>query len=66
MHLCDSDSPYAARLAAYGTVATRLSLPSDRRLGDLVASAAPVGSGIGGRSAELDVGGRASSSSGCR
>ncbi|MFK0256250.1 protein kinase family protein [Streptomyces sp. NPDC090445] len=52
-----SDSPYAARLAAYGTVATSLSLLSDRRLGDIVASAPPVGSGIGGRSAELDVDG---------
>ncbi|MFF4582625.1 protein kinase family protein [Streptomyces sp. NPDC001389] len=50
-----SDSRHAARLAAYGTVSTRLALLSDRRLGDLVASACPAGSGIGGRSAELDV-----------
>ncbi|MER7342766.1 protein kinase family protein [Streptomyces sp. NPDC000075] len=49
----------AARPAAYATVATRLSLLSDRRLGDLVASAAPAGSasGMGGRSAELEVDG---------
>lgn len=51
------DSRYAARLAAYGTVATRLSLSSDRRLGDAVSSASAVGSGIGGRSAELDIDG---------
>ena len=47
----------AARLAAYGTVATRLSLLSDRRLRAVVSSASSVGSGIGGRSAELDVDG---------
>ncbi len=52
-----SDPRYAARLATYGTVATRLSLLSDRRLGEFVAAADPFGSGIGGRSAELDVGG---------
>ncbi|MGI5122069.1 protein kinase family protein [Marinactinospora thermotolerans] len=51
------DSTYAARLAAYETVAARLSLSSDRRLGDVVASAAAVGSGIGGRSAEVDIDG---------
>jgi hypothetical protein len=53
-----SDARYAARLAAYGTVATRLSLLSDRRLGEVAAAAAPLGSGIGGRSAELDIDGR--------
>ncbi|TQF06776.1 protein kinase family protein [Kitasatospora acidiphila] len=52
------DSTYAARLAVYGAVGTRLSLLSDRRLGDVVASAAAVGAGIGGRCAELDVDGR--------
>lgn len=52
-----SDSPHAARLAVYGRVGTRLSLLSDRRLGEVVAAAPPVGSGIGGRSAELDVDG---------
>jgi len=51
------DPWYAARLARYGTVATRLSLLSDRRLGEVVAAAAPLGSGIGGRSAELDIDG---------
>ncbi|AJF70248.1 hypothetical protein [Streptomyces vietnamensis] len=49
------DPRHAARLATYGTVATRLSLLSDRRLGEVVAAADPLGSGIGGRSAELDV-----------
>ncbi len=48
---------YAVRLAAYVDVGTRLSLLSDRRLGDLVAAARPLGTGIGGRSAELDVAG---------
>ncbi|MET8099657.1 protein kinase family protein [Streptomyces sp. NPDC005236] len=48
---------HAARLAGYGRVATRLSLLSDRRLGEFVAGAAPLGSGIGGRSAELEVDG---------
>ncbi|MEU1903648.1 protein kinase family protein [Streptomyces hygroscopicus] len=51
------DPRYAERLATYGTVATRLSLLSDRRLGEVVAAADPLGSGIGGRSAELDIGG---------
>ncbi|MCN9243713.1 protein kinase family protein [Streptomyces sp. RY43-2] len=51
------DARYAARLATYGTVATRLSLMSDRRLGEAVAAAAPLGSGVGGRSAELDIDG---------
>lgn len=51
------DSKYAARLATYGTVATRLSLLSDRRLAEVVSSASAVGSGIGGRSAELDLAG---------
>ncbi|MEV6018744.1 MULTISPECIES: serine/threonine-protein kinase [unclassified Streptomyces] len=45
------------RLAAYGRVSTRLSLLSDRRLGEIVAGASPLGSGIGGRSAELDIDG---------
>ncbi|MEV5956551.1 protein kinase family protein [Streptomyces sp. NPDC051987] len=47
----------AARLAGYGAVSTRLSLLSDHRLGEVVAAARPLGSGIGGRSAELDVDG---------
>ncbi|WP_320783583.1 protein kinase family protein [Streptomyces sp. CRN 30] len=51
------DPRHAARLAVYGTVATRLSLLSDRRLGEVVAAASSRGSGIGGRSAELDIDG---------
>ncbi|GAA5005383.1 protein kinase family protein [Actinopolymorpha pittospori] len=51
------DLRYAARLAAFGTAATHLSLLSDRRLGEVVAAAAPLGSGMGGRSAELEVNG---------
>ena len=53
--MCHPDLRYAARLAGYGTVATCLSLFSDSRLGDAVASASAAGSGIGGRSAELDI-----------
>ncbi|MEU8776691.1 protein kinase family protein [Streptomyces sp. NPDC048606] len=45
------------RLAAHGAVATALSLLSDHRLGAMVSAAAPLGAGVGGRSAELDVGG---------
>ncbi|WP_051966721.1 protein kinase family protein [Kitasatospora mediocidica] len=52
------DLQHAARLAAYGSVSTHLSLLSDHRLGEVVAAATPLGSGIGGRSAELEVGGR--------
>ncbi|SBU90953.1 hypothetical protein YW5DRAFT_01134 [Streptomyces sp. Ncost-T6T-1] len=55
--MLDRDSQRAARLAGYGTVSTQLSLLSDHRLGEVVAAAAPLGSGIGGRSAELDVDG---------
>src|SRR5580693_5580459 len=52
------DPMHAARLTAYGAVSTRLSLLSDRQLGEAVAAAGPIGSGIGGRSAELDIDGR--------
>jgi hypothetical protein len=56
MRLCAT--PHAARLTVHGSTATRLSLLSDRRLGDLVASAsASAASGMGGRSATLDVDG---------
>ncbi|MFF7443255.1 protein kinase family protein [Streptomyces sp. NPDC008122] len=55
--MLDQDVPRAARLADYGTVSKQLSLLSDHRLGEAVAAAAPLGSGIGGRSAELDVDG---------
>lgn len=47
-----------ARLAAYSTVSTSLALRSDRRLGELVDAAVPLGSGIGGRSALLEVDGK--------
>jgi hypothetical protein len=47
----------AARLLAYRTASTRLSLLSDRQLGEAVAAADPLGFGIGGRSAELDIDG---------
>ncbi|MFJ6484906.1 protein kinase family protein [Streptomyces sp. NPDC091682] len=53
----DPDPLHGTRLVAYGSVSTHLSLLSDRRLGDVVAAASAVGSGIGGRSAELDVDG---------
>lgn len=52
--MLDQDLLRAARLAGYGTVSTQLSLLSDHRLGEVVAAAAPLGSGVGGRSAELD------------
>ncbi|MFI9604849.1 protein kinase family protein [Streptomyces sp. NPDC052043] len=51
------DPRYVARLATYGTVATHLSLLSDRRLGQALAAADLLGAGIGGRSAELDIDG---------
>lgn len=50
----DPDPLCASRLAGYGTVSTKLSSLSDHRLGEVVAAAASPGSGIGGRSAELD------------
>ncbi|WP_189107809.1 protein kinase family protein [Streptomyces camponoticapitis] len=46
-----------SRLAAHGAVGTALSLLSDRRLAEVVASGVPLGSGVGGRSVELDVDG---------
>ncbi|KJS61840.1 hypothetical protein [Streptomyces rubellomurinus] len=48
---------HAERVAAHAGVATRLALLSDRRLAELVAAAAPAGSGVGGRCAELEVDG---------
>jgi len=48
---------HGARLAAYSAVSTSLALCSDRELRDLVDTAAPMGSGIGGTSALLEVGG---------
>ncbi|WP_371657370.1 protein kinase family protein [Streptomyces sp. NBC_00280] len=55
--MLDQDLLRAARLAGYGTVSTQLSLLSDHRLREAVAAATPLGSGIGGRSAELDING---------
>ncbi|WP_435175049.1 protein kinase family protein [Actinacidiphila sp. bgisy145] len=53
-----SGSGRSARVAAYAEVGARLSLWSDRRLGEAVAAAPGLGSGIGGRSAEMEVEGR--------
>jgi hypothetical protein len=46
-----------ARLATHGAVSTALALYSDRALGELVDTAVPIGSGIGGKSALLTVAG---------
>jgi hypothetical protein len=51
------ETPEGARLAAYSTISTSLALHSDRRLGELVDAAVPLASGIGGRSALLEVDG---------
>lgn len=51
----ETESGHAARVSAYGAVGARLSLFSDRRLRDAVAAAPELGSGIGGRSAEMEV-----------
>ncbi|MEV5103757.1 protein kinase family protein [Streptomyces massasporeus] len=52
-----TESGLAARVSAYAAVGARLSLLSDRRLEDAVSAAPSLGSGIGGRSAELEVDG---------
>ncbi|MFI0901887.1 protein kinase family protein [Streptomyces sp. NPDC020983] len=52
------DVPEEARLAAYSAVSTSLALRSDRRLAELVDAAVPLGAGIGGKSALLEVDGR--------
>ena len=51
----DPNAKHDARLATYAATATALSLLSDRRLGELLAAARRVGSGIGGSTAEVDV-----------
>ncbi|MER6914361.1 protein kinase family protein [Streptomyces sp. NPDC000594] len=51
------DLSRGARLAAHGAVSTALALHSDHALGELVAAAAPIGSGIGGTTVLLEVGG---------
>lgn len=48
---------HGARLAAHSGVSTSLALCSDRGLRELVDAAPPLGSGIGGKSALLDVSG---------
>ncbi|MEU6260554.1 protein kinase family protein [Streptomyces sp. NPDC047043] len=50
-----TEPPWPARLSAYATVSAALGLLSDRRIADAVAAAPALGSGIGGRSAELEV-----------
>ena len=51
------DMSRSARLAALSDVSAALALYGDRGLGELVDTAAPLGSGIGGRSALLEVAG---------
>jgi hypothetical protein len=48
---------FAVRLAAYSAVSTSLALLSDRALAKVLDAAAPIGSGIGGKSALLEVAG---------
>ncbi|MFF2008303.1 protein kinase family protein [Streptomyces sp. NPDC058195] len=52
-----SGASRSARAAVFGAVSARLSLLSDRQLGEAVASATPRGSGVGGRAAEFEVDG---------
>jgi hypothetical protein len=51
------DASRGARLAAYSAVSTSLALCSDRELRDLVDTAAPLGAGLGGASALLEIDG---------
>jgi len=51
------DMSRGARLTAHGAVSTALALCSDRALGELVDAAEPMGSGIGGKSALMEVAG---------
>ncbi|MFJ1800563.1 protein kinase family protein [Streptomyces sp. NPDC088180] len=53
----DPDMSHGARLTAYGAVSTALNLCSDRALRELVDTALPLGSGIGGTSALAEVAG---------
>jgi hypothetical protein len=50
-------SSRGARLSAYAAVSSSLSTRGDHELSDLLDAAVPMGSGIGGTSALLDVGG---------
>jgi hypothetical protein len=52
-----SDMSRSARLTAHSAVATSLALCSDRTLLELLETAVPMGSGIGGKSALLEVAG---------
>ncbi|MFJ3709605.1 protein kinase family protein [Streptomyces sp. NPDC090053] len=52
-----TDLSRSARLTAHGAVSTSLALHSDQALGDLVDAAEPIGSGIGGKSALLEIDG---------
>lgn len=51
------DMSRGSRLTAHSTVSTSLALCSDRTLRELVDAAVPIGSGIGGKSALLEVAG---------
>ncbi len=51
------DMSHSARLTAHGAVSTALALHSDRALSELLDAAAPIGSGIGGKAALLEVAG---------
>jgi len=51
------DMSRGARLTAHSAVSTSLALCSDRALGELLDAAVPVGSGIGGKSALMEVAG---------
>jgi hypothetical protein len=55
------EAPYGAgeagRLAGYDTVSTSLALCGDAELRELVDAAVPLGTGIGGKSARMDVAG---------
>ncbi|HEY3709883.1 MAG TPA: hypothetical protein VGL64_10940 [Amycolatopsis sp.] len=53
----NGDMSRDARLAAHSAVSTALARCSDLELRDLVEAAEPVGSGIGGATALLEVGG---------
>jgi hypothetical protein len=50
-----TDELHTARLADHATASTHLALLGDRRLGRLVDGATPMGSGIGGSTAVLDI-----------
>ncbi|SCD64898.1 hypothetical protein GA0115240_117923 [Streptomyces sp. DvalAA-14] len=51
------DLSRGTRLAAHGAVSTSLARLSDRALGELLDAAVPLGAGIGGKSARLEVAG---------